>query len=179
MKAERLARQIVYESPWVNLYLDTVRFPNGHVIEQYHMLDFTRAAVAAIVEDDAGNVIFVRVHRYTTGLTEWELPAGGMEDGESVFEAARREVREETGYDSQDHRLLYSYYPMPGSANKFFHIVHCKALGQPQEDIDANEVSGRRWLTKDEARQMIKDHATSDGYTLTALLLWLQETPGG
>jgi len=74
MKPERLARETVYESPWVNLYLDKVRFPNGHVIEKYHLLDFPHAAVAMIVEDDFGSVVFARISRYTTGLTEWELP---------------------------------------------------------------------------------------------------------
>ena len=46
---ERVGREIVYQSRWVNLYLDTVRFPKGHVIEKYHLLDFERQAVAAIM----------------------------------------------------------------------------------------------------------------------------------
>lgn len=91
------------------------------------MLDFPRAAVTAIVENDLGNIVFARICRYTTGATEWELPAGGIEAGESIIDAAKREVLEETGYTSADHRLIYSYYPMPGSANKLFHIECCKA----------------------------------------------------
>src|SRR5262245_37342767 len=140
MKPERLSRIIVYESPWVNLYLDKVRFPNGHIIEKYHLLDFPRDAVATIVENDLGSVVFVRISRYSTGLTEWELPAGGVEIGETTIEAARREVLEETGYTTEDHQLVYSYYPMNGSANKLFHIVHCKAIERVQE-FDENEVS--------------------------------------
>ena len=173
MKPERLSREIVYQSPWVNLYLDKVRFPNGFVIEKYHLLDFPRSAVTAIVENDLGQIVFARVCRYTTGLTEWELPAGGVETGESIIEAASREVLEETGYTSQDHQLIYSYYPMNGSANKQFHIVHCKAIELKQE-FDANEVSETHWFTSDEVKQMLKDKVVTDGFTLTALLLWLQ-----
>jgi len=51
MKPERLSREVVYQSPWVNLYLDKVRFPNGLVIEKFHLLDFPHAAVTAIVEN--------------------------------------------------------------------------------------------------------------------------------
>ena len=173
MKPERLSRNTVYESPWVNLYLDKVKFPNGLVIEKYHLLDFPRAAVTMIVENDLGSVVFARICRYPTGLTEWELPAGGVEIGETEIEAAKREVLEETGYTSEDHQLIYSYYPMNGSANKLFHVVHCKAIERVQE-FDPNEVSETRWFAKDEVKQMIKDKEITDGFTLTALLLWLQ-----
>jgi ADP-ribose pyrophosphatase len=174
MKPERLSRDIVYQSPWVNLYLDKVKFPNGHVIEKFHMLDFPLAAVTAIVENDSGDVVFARIPRYTTGTAAWELPAGGVEMGESEIDAAKREVLEETGYASDNHKLIYSYYPMNGSANKLFHIVRCKALDHVQ-DFDENEVSETLWFTKTLIRQMIKDRVILDGFTLTALLLWLQE----
>ena len=174
MKPERLARNIIYQSPWVNLYLDTVKFPNGLLIEKFHLLDFPRAAVTTLVEDDSGNIMFARICRYTSGTTEWELPAGGVEPGETEIEAARREVLEETGYTSDQHELIYSYYPMNGNANKLFHILRCKAIDLIQ-DFDKNEVSETRWFTKEEVKQMIKDKVITDGFTLTALLLWLQD----
>ena len=88
MKPERLSRKIVYESPWVNLYLDKVKFSNGFVIDEFHLLDFPREAVAAIVEDSIENIILVRIPRYATGTANWELPVGNIEVGESVIEAA-------------------------------------------------------------------------------------------
>lgn len=173
MKAERSSRTVVYQSPWVNLYLDRVKFSNGHVIEQFHMLDFEHPAVAAIVEDELRNILFVRVYRYTTDVTSWEIPAGGIEAEETVIEAARREVLEETGYESEHHQLVYSYYPMNGSANKLFHIVFCKAAGKNRE-FDTNEVSEIRWFPKSEIEQLINDRQIVDGFSLTALLLWLR-----
>ena len=174
MKPERLSRDIIYQSPWVNLYLDEVRFSDGHVIEKFHLLDFPSAAVTAIVENDSGDILFARISRYTTGAAEFELPAGGLEIGETEIDAARREVLEETGYTSDNHKLIYSYYPMNGMANKLFHIVHCNAIDYVQ-DFDKNEVSETRWFTKNDVRQMIKDKVITDGFTLTALLLWLQD----
>jgi ADP-ribose pyrophosphatase len=174
MKPERLARNIIYQSSWVNLYLDTVRFPNGLLIEKFHLLDFPRPAVAAIVEDDAGRILFVRICRYASGTTEWELPAGGVETGETEIDAARREVLEETGYTSDDHKVVYSYYPMNGNATKLFHIVSCRAIERIQE-FDQDEVSETRWFGRDKVKQMIKDKVVTDGFTLTALLLWLQD----
>jgi ADP-ribose pyrophosphatase len=173
MKPERLAREIVYQSRWVNLYKDTVKFPNGFIIDKFHLLDFEREAVAALMENETGEVMFARIPRYTTGLAEWELPAGGMESGESPLEAARRELMEETGYTSTGHELIYTYYPMNGNANQVFHIVFCKA-GDHVQDFDPNEVSEIRWFTRNEIRQLLKEQKIKDGFSLTALLLWLQ-----
>jgi len=173
MKPERLSREIVYESRWVNLYLDKVKFPNGRVIEKFHLLDFPRESVAALVEDASGRLVFARNSRYSTGASEWELPAGGIEPGESVIAAAQREILEEIGYTSTAHELLYSYYPMNGNANKLEHIVVCKALEKVQA-FDTDEVSEICWFTRHEAQQMLKDRALTDGLTIIALLLWLQ-----
>jgi ADP-ribose pyrophosphatase len=173
MKPERLARKIIYESRWVNLYVDKVRFPNGLVLNEHHLLDFPLGAAAALVENEDGCIILVRVCRYTVGTERWEIPAGGMEAGESEIEAAQREVLEETGYTSEGHELIYSFYPMGGMANKLFHVVYCRA-GERVRDFDADEVSETRWCTKGEVREMIRQRSITDGLTLTGLLLWLQ-----
>jgi ADP-ribose pyrophosphatase len=52
MKPKRLAREVIYQSPWINLYLDKVEFAHGLVVEKYHLLNFPRAAETAVVEND-------------------------------------------------------------------------------------------------------------------------------
>ena len=96
-----------------------------------------------------------------------------MEPGEPILEAAKRELMEETGYTSTNHELVYTYYPMNGQANQLFHIVFCRA-GERVQDFDPNEVAEVRWFTKDEIGQLLKEQKIMDGFSLTALLLWLQ-----
>ncbi len=169
-KPKSISRTIEYQSPWVNLYVDKVSFPNGRIIERHHLLDFELPSVAAVVDDPGGRILFVRIPRYTTGNSEWEIPAGNMEKGESVFAAAKREVLEESGYLSQDFVLLYTYYPMNGISNKVFHIVRGKATQQIKAP-DSSEVQTIRWFTTAQIRDMINHREISDGFTLTALLL--------
>ena len=172
MKPKRLSRTTIYENPWVNLYVDKVQFPGGRVIEQHHVLEFEKEAVAVLVENDQGQVLLVHVYRYTTGSIEWELPAGIIEPGESILEAAEREVLEESGYETRDQEWIYTFYPMNGIANKVFHVARSRAT-QGTGVFDQNEVQAYKWVSREEIRQMIADRSLKDGYTLTALLLYL------
>jgi len=170
MKPERLARTVIYQSQWVNLFVDKVQFPNGRIIEQHHLLDFEYPAVIVVIEDERQRLLLVRVCRYTTGRTDWELPAGGVEAGETVLDAARREVAEETGYICEGYEQIYAYYPMNGIANKQFHLVRCRALKQVRA-FDADEISEVRWFSKEEIQEMLRGRRIVDGPTLTAILL--------
>jgi ADP-ribose pyrophosphatase len=116
IKPQRLSRTVIYENPWVNLYVDAVRFPDGRVIDHHHVLEFDKEAVAMVVENTQHDVLFIHSYRYVTDSLEWEIPAGAVEPGESITDAARREVREETGYDLLDCQPIYTYYPMNGIA---------------------------------------------------------------
>ncbi len=170
---ERLARKTVYQSPYLKLHLDRVRQPDGTIIEDFHMVDYPTSAVGAVVENDKGEVVLCRVPRHTTLTNHWSVPAGGIEAGESPLEAAKREVWEESGFDSSDHRLIYSYYPQQGSSNKQFHIVFCKA-GLETGHFDPAEISEVRWFSRDEIEELIASNQLDDGLGLTALLFWLR-----
>ena len=67
-------------------------------------LNHFRIAVFALIFDD-GRVLLA--HR--RDIDWWNLPGGGMEIGETVEEAVRREVREETGLEVQVERLVGVY----------------------------------------------------------------------
>lgn len=174
MKPKRLARTIVYENPWVNLYIDRVQFPGGRIIDQHHLLDFEKEAVAVVVENAQKEILLVHAYRYPTDTIEWEIPAGSVETGETILETARREVWEESGYETTRHALIYSYYPMNGISNKVFHIVRCQAT-RKTGDFDRNEVRTFKWLARPEIMAMIRQQRLKDGFSLTALLLHFSE----
>ncbi|MBI4549327.1 MAG: NUDIX hydrolase [Candidatus Omnitrophica bacterium] len=167
---ERLARTVIYESHWVRLYRDRVKFPNGHIVEDYHLLEFDQAAAVAMVENAQGKVLMVRVYRYPTNSFQWEFPAGRVEKGETAEAAIRREVLEESGYQSSDLREIYSYHPVNGISNKIFHIFHGRA-GEKTGEPDPNEVSDVRWADRGEIRSMIRAGAMRDGLSLLAFLM--------
>ncbi len=108
--------------------------------------------VAAVLFDDAGRVLLVR--RTDTG--QWSLPLGHVEPGESVAEAVRREVREETGLTMRDVRLAAVYsdpetqvfrYP----SGRATHFVTCCFRGTAAGDLaaDGDEVADAAFFALD------------------------------
>jgi len=169
---ERLNRSEIYRSAWVNLFVDRVRYPNGRLLEQMHVIDFDFPSVVIIIEDREGRIALVKVPRYTTGATEWELPAGWVDPVDADYlAAARREALEETGYTTVDHKLIYEFYPMDGISNKKMGLVYCKATALLQSP-DEDEIQTLGWFSKDQIRAMIQEKILTCGISLTGIFLY-------
>jgi len=173
MLPKRLDRTVIYESEWINLFTDRVLMPSGKVIEKYHFLDYPMESVVVVLVNADGAVCFVKSLRYTTQRVEWELPAGGVDLGESVVQAAVREVREETGFSAVEAEFLYSFNPSNGMSNQVIHIVRAGVGEVAPLGFDTDEVLEVHWLSVSEIRGLIRDGVLADGISLTAVLFYL------
>jgi putative (di)nucleoside polyphosphate hydrolase len=68
-----------------------------------HRTQTFRAGAGAVILDKRGKVLGLE-RKDIPGA--WQLPQGGLDEGESPLEAAKREVREETGIKAKDLELL-------------------------------------------------------------------------
>ncbi|MDP1027885.1 NUDIX hydrolase [Sphingomonas sp. KR1UV-12] len=107
-------------------------------------------AAVIVAIDDADRLVLVEQHRIPIGRRTLELPAGlvGDEDaGESLADAAARELEEETGYRPANVEELGLFYSSPGMTSESFTIVRATGLtkvgeggGSAEEDITVHLV---------------------------------------
>lgn len=96
-----LSSNLLLSERWLQLREDRVRLSNGHEIERFHVIHGPDWASVLCVTQ-ASEVVLVRQYRHGIGAASLELPAGVIEPHEAPEEAARRELLEETGYESND-----------------------------------------------------------------------------
>jgi ADP-ribose diphosphatase len=128
--------------------------------------------VAIVPVDLEGRVTLVRQERPAVGGVVLELPAGGIEEGESPLESARRELREETGLHGGEWVEAASMFSTPGYCDERVHLFlateleHGEASPEGTEDIELVRVA------RDEVPGLLDD--IEDAKTLAGLLLLLR-----
>ncbi|MFL5803681.1 MAG: NUDIX domain-containing protein [Roseiflexaceae bacterium] len=165
-----LRRETLYDSTWLRLHRDDVRLPGGSVIDGHHVIDFPCPAVCVMPIGDDARILMVEHYRFITDTTGWELPAGRVEEGEALADAAARELHEESGAVAERLEYLGMYNPCNGSTNLTFHIYIGHGAHQTGAPTDTNEILQAAWLDQEDVWRMIEANQIRDGLSLTALL---------
>ncbi len=162
----------LYQSSWLSLGMAEVELPDGSRID-HHLIRFPRVAAAAVVTDPARGVLLIHRHRFIPDVWGWEVPAGRVEAGEEVVEAAAREALEETGWRPGPGVRLGGGFAAPGMTDLRHEIVLFDGADRVGEPEDVNEADRVEWLPVDHLVPLIEAGEIPDGFTQQALLLAL------
>ncbi|MBO0707642.1 MAG: NUDIX domain-containing protein [Candidatus Dormibacteraeota bacterium] len=162
----------LYDSPWVSLGLADVELPDGSRLE-HHVVRFPRVAAAAVVVDPPRGVLLIHRHRFIPDVWGWEVPAGRVEAGEGLVEAAAREALEETGWRPGPGALLGGGFAAPGMADLRHEIAIFDGAEHVGEPEDLNEADRVAWVPVERILPLIQAGEMPDAFTQQALLLAL------
>lgn len=167
----------VFDGQLLKIYRDEVALPSGRrAVREYVKHPGTVVIVALL---DNGKVLFVRQFRYAHQRTLLELPAGRIDPGEDALQAAKRELREETGHVAASWTLLATLIPCVGYSDETAQVFVARKLDYLGTEIDHGEVVDPASLPFDGAIASILDGRIVDSKTISALFLAEQSLRSG
>jgi 8-oxo-dGTP pyrophosphatase MutT (NUDIX family) len=164
----RRSRHVAYDNPWITVWHDEVARPDGGP-GIYGVVHFANRAVGAVILDEDDRVLLVGQHRYTLDRYSWEIPEGGVPDGESPLDGARREVREETGVEADGWREIVRFDLSNSIGDETGVIFAARATGRGLASPEPSEAIAIRWVPFDEALAMTADGRITDAMTILGL----------
>jgi len=135
-------------------------------------IDFSRPAVGAVL-CHGRRILLIQQYRPIVDRLVWAIPSGGVEDGESLEHAARRELIEESGYTPVGpSRHLIGFFASYGSSNQRYEIFRFDGFEPEVQAFDRNEVLDVKWFARRDIRSMVESGEIVDALSLPSLLMW-------
>ena len=169
LKEVQTGSQEIYDGVIVHLYKDTVQLPNGNPATREVIRHIGAVAVVPVTDD--GNVIVERQFRYPLHEVITEIPAGKLDSAaEDRLSAAKRELREETGYTADNWQELGDFHPTPAYCDENITLYLATGLHLGQRELDEDEFLNVVAVPLEELVADIMAGRITDGKTQTAIL---------
>lgn len=163
-KEETLKKEYQYKGRVIRVRLDDAKLPDGRIVQR-EVVEHP-GGVAIALENTDGNFFLVSQWRYAQEKELVEFPAGKLELGENPFEAIKREVVEETGYDAKDYIDFGEFVPTGAYGQEKVHLYYAKANIYHGQHLDDDEHLDVILKSLDEIIDEIMSGEITDGKTI-------------
>lgn len=166
----------VWKGRFLDVRTDRVRLSDGTETSREYVVHPGAAAMIPVLPD--GRILLVRQFRYAVRATFLEIPAGKLDPGEHSFDTARRELREETGYEASEWAWMTRLHPAIGFATEVMDLYLCRGLREVGQQLDAGEMLELVPTSLQDMIAMVRAGQLSDVKTQIAAF-WLQRYLSG
>ncbi len=165
-------REEIYDGVVLNVVKDKVRLPNGELAVREYCRHIGAACVIPYLSD--GRVIVERQYRYAHGRVFLEIPAGKLNYvGEDTLEAAKRELREETGAVAEKYTYLGRLVPSPAIVGEKIDMYLAEDISFTERSLDDDEFLDVEFVPLTELYAMVMRGEIADAKTQISILkLW-------
>ena len=162
VKGKLTKEEILYSGDFINLIKEVYSLPNNKTITREKIVkNGGKDSVIIVSTDSNGNYILTFQTRINDKIIA-EFPSGYIENGEDVIEAAKRELKEETGYVSDIVTLLDEFYYSVGIDNSICYIVRMKNSVKAF-DVNSNENLTYGIFTEEELKYLLNNNIICGG----------------
>lgn len=169
MSWKKLRSRVVWENDWMRVLEDEVINPGGGR-NQYGYVHFKNRAIAIIPLDADANVWLVGQERYTLNAWSWELPMGGALLAENPVDAAKRELKEETGLRAKTWTEVMRLHPSNSITDELGIVYLAEDLTEGASDPEETEDLEVLKLPLDAAIAMVNAGEITDAMSVAGLL---------
>ena len=158
----------VYSNPWIKVREDQVIKPGGS--PGIFGVVTMRQGSSVLAMEPSGSIYLVKEYKYAIDRFSYELPSGGLEDGEPAIDAAKRELREEAGIVANKWTDLGTVDPFTSAVLSPNHLFLAEDLEQVEATPDDGEILERVMVPFAEAVRMVMDGEITHGASCIAIL---------
>jgi len=159
----------IFKGRILHVFNNTVVLPNGN--ESTREIIRHIGAVCVLPVTDDGKVIVERQFRYPINEVITEIPAGKLDSAdEDRLEAAKRELREETGYSADQWIDMGIYFPAPAYSDEKITMYLAKGLHKGQQELDEDEFLNVELVPIKDLVEAVMSGEITDGKTQVAVL---------
>jgi len=158
----------VFRCPYFKILDEDFLVPSGKKYKYYIM---ERGDYVVVIAKEKNCFYLVELYRYTTKLRAPEFVAGAVEKNETPLQAAKKELKEETGITAKKVRKIGWYFAYRGCSNQKAHIFLAEELkfnGQELEDLEREGKTKVKKFKISEVEKMIKSGKIKDSDTIAA-----------
>ena len=167
-KEKTLDSQMMYDGRIIKVYKDNVELADGKKSFREVVRHSGGGVILAFKDEDT--ILLVKQYRYPIGETVLELPAGKLEKGEDPFEAAKRELEEETGYCANKWTDLGYINTSPGFSDEKLYLYLAQDLEYTHCHPDEGEIIQAFEYKYDDVLKMIDNGEINDAKTICGLM---------
>ena len=169
LREEKISGEKIFDGVILHVRRDSVRLPNGTVSGREYIEHVGAVAVVPMLPD--GRIIIEKQFRYPIDSVVTEIPAGKLDSRqEDRLEAAKRELREETGYTAGSWTVLGDYYPSCAYTDERITLYLAEELKKGEQELDEDEFLSVETAPLDVLVEDILSGRITDGKTQAAIL---------
>jgi ADP-ribose pyrophosphatase len=165
-RSKKISTELINENPWWKYKIDQFELASG-TKQIYHYVETLGAAVCVPLTSE-DKLVLVRQYRCLTDRFSIEFPMGGIKPGEAPVEAAKRELKEETGFISAELIQIGTFEPSNGVLKDATAVFLARKLSDGKAQVDEQEEIEVLERRPDEFADMITRGEITDGQTLAA-----------